>query len=210
MMCRTWSDHDFEIVDTLTCRVRVLSFAQISEGWPSTRQGDIRQWLLRLVDAGLLHRLVWNVHLPPTGITPLFTWKFGASLPDFSRLTDQVRGRWNQDSKPCEVFVATKKAAKLFGSSAGRIPPAHHRNHDLLLGAAFVHYRRWLPELAAHWRGEDAMPMAEKGVKNPDAFLVDNDDRPRRVVESAGRYSREQLEDFHQYCVESQLSYELW
>jgi hypothetical protein len=210
MMRRTWTDRDLEIVDALTCRVRVLSFAQIAEGWPSVRQSDIRSWLVRIVDAGLLQRHVWNLQLPPADTIPLFTWKLGTALPDFSRLTDQVRSRWKQDIQPCEVLVATTKAAKLFGSSAGRIPPVHHRNHDLLLGAALVHYRRWLPELAARWRGEDAMPMAEKGVKNPDAFLVDEEERPRRVIESAGRYSREQLEDFHQYCVESQLSYELW
>ncbi len=35
MMRRTWTDRDLEIVDALTCRVRVLSFGQISEGWPS-------------------------------------------------------------------------------------------------------------------------------------------------------------------------------
>lgn len=210
MIHRTWSDRDLEIVDALTCRVRVLSFAQICEGWSCVRDRGVRQWLLRLVDAGLLRRLVWNVHLPPTGITPLFTWKFGTPSPDFTALTNQVRGRWNQEAEPCEVFVAAKAAAKLFGSTAGSIPPTHHRNHDLLLGAAFVHYRCWLPELVEYWRGEDAMPMAEKSVKNPDAFLIDKDDRPRRVIESAGRYSREQLEEFHRYCVESRLSYELW
>ena len=52
--------------------------------------------------------------------------------------------------------------------------------------------------------------MAERGIKNPDAFVVDRDNRILRVVESAGRYSVKQLLSFHDYCFQRDLPYELW
>ncbi len=54
------------------------------------------------------------------------------------------------------------------------------------------------------------MPVAERGVKNPDAFLIDNRGEPRRVIESAGAYSQMQVESFHRHCQQAGLPYELW
>ena len=82
--------------------------------------------------------------------------------------------------------------------------------HDLLLSEVFVLYRRRLPKLAECWVGEDAMPLAERGVKNPDAFLLDDEYQPRRVIESAGSYSQKQVDTFHDYCRQCRLPYELW
>lgn len=60
------------------------------------------------------------------------------------------------------------------------------------------------------WHGEDAVVIAERGVKNPDAFLMKVDGQVNRVIESAGRYSLKQLESFHQHCQTAELPYELW
>ena len=86
----------------------------------------------------------------------------------------------------------------------------NHRNHDLLLAAVYIRYRTKKPELAALWHGEDAVAIAERGVKNPDALLIDDAGHVTRVIESAGRYSLRQLESFHRHCQTAELPYELW
>ena len=35
-----------------------------------------------------------------------------------------------------------------------------------------MRYRRELPSLVEYWVGEEALPQAEYGVKNPDVFLI--------------------------------------
>ena len=79
-----------------------------------------------------------------------------------------------------------------------------------MLAGVYVRYRTIEPELANTWLGEDAVEIAERGVKNPDAFLFDDEENVTRVIESAGRYSLEQIESFHRHCQSAELPYELW
>ena len=106
--------------------------------------------------------------------------------------------------------MATERAGRLFGSRSGHLVREIERSHDLLLAEVYLLYREQLPELAATWVGEDALPVAQRGVKNPDAFLFDDSHQPRRVIESAGAYSQKQVETFHRYCTDARLPYELW
>jgi len=64
--------------------------------------------------------------------------------------------------------------------------------------------------LASLWLGEHALSKAGFRVKDPDAFLVDANRRVLKVIESAGRYGPQQVQSFHDHCVEFDLSYELW
>ena len=105
---------------------------------------------------------------------------------------------------------AGKRAANVYGTSAGRLAAVNHRDHDALLGAVFAHYRLNRPHEAVDWIGEDARPKAGFRIKDPDAFLVDAAGTPYRAIESAGGYAPAQVEAFHQHCVENQLAYELW
>lgn len=212
MIPATWTKPEFEIIETLCCRVRVLSLEQLRRGWwPQADTDDlVTGTMARLLDAGLLRSMVWRVKIPRLSRGPLCRWQPPMTAPNFETVTRMVRNRWPQRTCPVRVCLASSKATRLFGSSAENIPPTHHRNHDLLLGAVFVHYRAVQPAHARRWIGEDSFPLAETGVKNPDAFLINDDGEPYRVIESAGRYSRDQIETFHRYCQESELPYELW
>jgi hypothetical protein len=66
------------------------------------------------------------------------------------------------------------------------------------------------PELAALWMGEHGMPKAGYRIKDPDAFLCGESGQVLRVIESAGRYSVEQVQSFHEHCEVHDLPYELW
>ena len=141
---------------------------------------------------------------------PLFRWKPGAQEPDAERISRQTQTRWSQPARPMAVYVASPRAACLFGSTARGLPPVEHRNHDLWLASVYVRYRTMYPRLADLWVGEHALPKAGYRVKDPDAFLRDKDGRVLCVIESTGRYSEAQIESFHEHCAEYDLPYELW
>ena len=212
MINTSWRQRDYEIVTALTCQVRVLALTHVRHVWARGKESlsAVRNDLIRLTDAGLIQQVGWNAELMRIGRTPLAKWAIDESAPDFEELIHVVRDRWTGTTRIVEAYVATPRAARLFGSAAGRVPPPNHRSHDLLLGTVYTQFQRTRPRDAQRWVGEDALPMAERGVKNPDAFLVDDNGEAVHVIESAGRYSREQLESFHRYCRESELSYELW
>lgn len=209
MIPRTWTQFDQDIVKALTCQVRVLSLNQIQCGWDLAID-VLRPRLARLVDGQLLAIAEWAVVSPPVGRNPVFLWKPGDDSPDAWRLSLAVRNRWQRPTSRFIVYQATSMAARLFGSSAGRTSRAYERQHDLLLAEVFIRYRQELPALVPYWVGEEALPKAEYGVKNPDAFLIDDEACPRRVIESAGAYSQQQVESFHEYCRLARLPYELW
>lgn len=212
MVERSWTPAVYDLMETLTCRVRLLSLAHIYQAWTQQFGSStaIIDAVKRLVDADLLVGDVWNLPESPIGNQPLAAWTPLHAIPNFVDIAQVVRNRWDEPSIPTPVVAATHKAARLFGSSAGGLPPTNHRNHDLLLAGVYVRYRATEPELAGTWLGEDAVAIAERGVKNPDAFLFDDDGNVTRVIESAGRYSLEQLESFHRHCQSAELPYELW
>ena len=195
----------------LACQVRVLSESQIYQGWNTQCSNEaIRTSLTKLIAAQLVHAESWTVPPPQIGNAPLHTWKPGHLRPDTWHLSQICRSRWDRLPEKITVYQATELAGRLFGSRTGHATRVIERRHDLLLAEVFVLYRVRLPELARRWVGEDALPVAEHGVKNPDAFLMDDEYQPRRVIESAGSYSQSQVETFHEYCRVSRLPYELW
>lgn len=209
MASQTWTQFDQDIVRALTCQVRVLSQEQIQRGWNQPTEVVYPQ-LARLVKSNLIHAAEWIVVPPPIQRTALFVWKPGHESPDSWRVSLAARDRWRKPLSRQTVFQATDLAARLFGSRAGRPSRAIERQHDLLLAEVFVRYRLELPSLTPFWIGEEALPKAEYGVKNPDAFLIDDKSQPRRVIESAGAYSQKQVETFHEFCRLARLPYELW
>ena len=212
MIERTWTPAVYDLMQTLTCRVRLLSLAHIHQGW--TKQlgtsSAVVDTIKQLIDGRILVGDVWDLPESPVGKKPLASWTPNCGTPDLDEIAEIVRTRWDGPSTPTPVVAATHHAARLFGSSAGGLPPTNHRNHDLLLACVYIRYRMTKPQLAATWLGEDAVAIAERGVKNPDAFLINDAGEVTRVIESAGRYSLEQLESFHRHCKSASLSYELW
>lgn len=207
----SWNALEIELMTALACKVRVISQQQLVRGWQHQHSTVTLAFsVARLNAARLIRSEKWSVVLPAIEFSPVFTWKPGDAAPDTWPLSKQIRSRWNRDESVVEVFQATERAGRLFGSRSGHAIRVIERRHDLLLSEVFVLYRHRLPQLAECWVGEDAMPFAERGVKNPDAFLLDDEHQPRRVIESAGSYSQKQVDTFHEYCRQCRLPYELW
>lgn len=206
-----WTNVEIEVMTALTCQVRILSQQQLARGWPiGYSTGALAVSIATLTATQLLQCRRWTVVTPHIGNAPICTWRPGEPKPDTWRLSKVIRARWNRPATKLIVYQATELAGRLFGSRSGHNIRDIEQRHDLLLAEVFVLYRLRLAELAACWVGEHALPMAERGVKNPDAFLFDKQRQPRRVIESAGSYSQSQVDTFHEYCRVCRLPYELW
>jgi hypothetical protein len=205
----TWTTLDRDILTALTCQVRVMSEPQLHRVWSESTDA-VAVSVERLTATRLIVSESWTVTPPLIGSTPVVTWKPGEVSPDTWRVSETVRTRWQRSEVTLTVYRATELAGRLFGSRTGHPIRIIERRHDLLLAEVYVLYRLRLPKLAAHWVGEQAMPMAERGVKNPDAFLLDGERTVRRVIESSGSYSQHQVLTFHEYCRLAQRPYELW
>lgn len=206
-----WSQRDYDIVQTLTLRVRLLAITQaVSIWWPGQRtERNARRRLRRLVLAGLLERYIVNAHPLLAPAKPLACWQPQQPPPDAYALSLRARSRWKQSAAPLEVFAASKKSANLFGSEAHGLPKLEQRDHDLLLADAYVAHRK-AGSKAQNWIGENFLPKAGFQIKDPDAFFTDEHGHIVHVIESAGRYSPKQIATFHDHCDSLNFSYELW
>jgi len=207
-----WTERDLDILETLALRVRLLSLEQITRiWWPAAGSPrPVRRRLRRLVAGRLVHRVVANVH-PPIDISqPLTSWRPGMPRPDLARLAQPIRDRWQLPAVPTELFHATRVAANLFAGHAWRLPPVGQRDHQLLLGQVYLHYRRAHPQEARSWLAADACGSAAGNHHpRPDAVLR-GPAGTLRAIESTGRHSVDRLARLHAYCLHEQLPYELW
>jgi len=209
----TWTARDRDIVETLAAKVRMLSLAQVARGWwnQSARRDEHARARLRILSrAGLLDEYRVNVHPPLELRGPAFRWSPGDGDPNAEAVAKKLQARWTEAARPTTVFVASPLAANLFGCSSGGLPDLTHRDHDWLLAEVFVRYLRADPEAARRWVGEAARPKAGYRIKDPDAFLIDDEGNTLRVVESGGKYDAGRVAAFHEHCAENRLAYELW
>ncbi len=198
------------IARSLALQVSILSREQIVRGWfAQTVEGDqaAAVSLHRLQDAQLICRRIVEAHPIVPLNQPLLAWSPGNPEPTQTTLVQTAfisNCRWLKDESPVEVFCSSPLAARLFGSfgNAGRIKPCE-ATHDLHLSEVFIRYLTKTPTLARKWIGERALPKIGflfKGMKDPDAFLIDQNRKASRIVEFSGRYSIDHLRAFHQHC----------
>jgi len=223
------TDRDGEILEALTHKVRLLEISQISNAWFRQAGGsrsDIAspaatRRLTRLVDAGLLRREKVNAHRLLKLEGPVLTWQAEQPRPsDFGAVSYQLKNRWSNAVRETCVFVATRRAANLFGGYGGRIKYITQVTHDIHLAEVYLHLRRTAPATASTWIGEEILNKHQSeyfGVSNhvgarkaPDAALILNGEKAAHVIEFGGAYSKARVKSFDTFCFENNLSYELW
>ena len=104
--------------------------ALLNRGWPPA--GDYRPPGGRtgLVAAGLPRRgRALPKFLPRGGAGPVFKWKPGDAAPDFGQLAWTLQSRWTEPAREVTVYLATRRAASIFGGRAdGRIAAAARKS----------------------------------------------------------------------------------
>jgi hypothetical protein len=209
------TERDREIVSVLASKVRLLSFDEILRTWwPASKSAETnaRRRLAKLVDEKLLVRESEAYAKPRLPLDqPVFRWRPGEPDPHFGKLAWKLQSRWTEDDRQTTVYIATRRAAGIFGGGAdGRIKNLSQVTHDIHLGAMYLKLRKEAPSLAAGWVGEGVLAASREGQKLPDAILHDGSGRPRLVMEFGGAYPAFRVEAFHKDCAARALPYELW
>jgi hypothetical protein len=155
----------------------------------------------------MIERRVFESHPLIPLRRPLLRWAPGDSHPtrdDFERIAEKSRKRWDQQKSAVEVFTTTPTAVHIFGAFAGARHGRHcEATHDLHLSEVFLRHLTGEGSKRSQWLGESAFPKLGfeiKGMKNPDAFLLDATGQVRCVVEFSGVYTAEHLARFHAHC----------
>lgn len=205
-MVQTLTHRDEEILDTLSCRVRILALRQVTDGWWNGNLTTSARSRLRVLERrGWIDAYTVMVHPFLPIKTPVFTWSPGKSFPPYRSLSYQITRRWNQDPVRMNVFVASAKAARSYGGRGGRLPRNSELSHDIHLAQVFL--TKWKeegmdPEL---WQSEELFHTQDRHIKRPDAFI-----RPNKAIEMGGQYGPDKLKIFHALCEENGWEYEIW
>lgn len=210
---QSWTSRDIQIVEALTLKTRVMTLDQIARlWWPKSKNGasDAKKRILKLRKAGCIERYQINTHPIISMVSPVTQWRPNLEVPDFSSVAWKLKQRWILTHTPTWVFVATRRAANLFGSFGGKLKDPLQVTHDIHLSEVYLKYSFEFPGQADRWVGEDAFLKAGHGIKDPDAFLLDENGTITKVVEFGGKYSADRVEQFHRHCEERELEYELW
>jgi hypothetical protein len=207
----TLVQRDSEILQTLTCFVRVLTLSQVARTWwPGSTSHSAKRRLEQLHTARLIDLYLGLVHPELALEAPLLEWSPGELAPNFEKTSYRLKRRWALAPVATWCAIATRSSAVQFGGFGGRFPRDSELTHDVHLSAIFLGLRRRSPETAALWKSEAAIRREAGRARGPrpDAFI----ELPTgtRVVEFGGAYSASKLEAFHCYCESQGLPYELW
>jgi len=206
------TNRDREILQALVQKVRLFSQRQIADHWFNGELVNARRRLGRLTQRDLIARLTVQARPAPAIEVPLVTWRPGQPDPEFGQVAYRCQQRWrHRPTRPCTAWIATERAAQLFGGvRRGELKNALQATHDLCVAGVWLRLREVSPQWAMAWRGEDLLAHTRRGEKLPDAFIVDQAEQVLWVIEFAGGYDAERVEAFHRDCAARSLPYQLW
>ncbi len=201
---QAWTDLEFDVLETVTRRIKVMTDEQLTQAL-AVDAGSDRTAIERLLRAALV--LTTTINARPLPKSPFVVWESGTDSPDFDPVWRRVREQCHQDSLPTRVYWAAPQTANLFGVKGGTLSSISERNNDLRLAEAYVRHRAradhtiWLNAMVANKRYTTSIPA--------DAAIVGTDGVLQRVIVIA-RGDSQRLRDFHAACVRSGLAYEVW
>lgn len=212
----TLTDREESLVRALSRQIRMVVLCQILRTFwtgSTSSERNCRKRLALLSEHGLLNRVRVLAHpvLDLGAMGPVYRWQPGEPAPDPHRVSWQLQSRWTEPLRPTTVYLATPRAASIFGgASDGKVRNQCQVTHDVHVSEIYLHLKRSAPTLAAAWVGEDILAPSRKGQKLPDAILHDEAGNPRLVMECGGKYPPERVLAFHSDNERRGLAYELY
>jgi len=209
MTVQNASDKSLELLKLLTNSVRVMTVEQARMALGEPQLESVASRLRRLRTKGLLQLSVAWFSKPKLTDIPLFSWTPDHAPPDCVELAKTARRRWSANPVSELVAVATDEARNLYGTIALRAPRESELAHDLWVAELFL--RRYHFHSVYSWVHEDGFGDLFPEGNKPDAALIrpEPDSNPI-AIELLGNYRREKIGQFHNYCNEYSISYELW
>ena len=210
-----WTNPEQLLLRALAVQLRVLSFEQICKGWFRDEPEDtIRESIDALKSAGLVQENICEIDSPIELEGPLLTWGPGDREPDVDRLariSQHLETRWSRVFKVEVLYSITPRGANQFGSWGGKLSREEELTHDYHLSEVYLRHCEVTEETFKRWLGEMALEKFSremratlgfeiKRMKNPDAYVLDDDGKASLVVEFAGKYSVSHLQNLHRHC----------
>ncbi len=199
------TERDLDLLAILSSKVARLTFRQLSrlaEIKSPSSAGSIR-WVERLVKSRLLEQR--TVNLPPVEefAGPPYFWspdKPTVSPPEFTEEPCNVRVT---NARPTQVYFASRLTLNLYGFDQRQQVSNSQLTYDMHVAEIFLHYLSERPNEAERWvHSPNSIPTA--------AYLQDSDYRVSRLINLVDQFNFRKLEQFHDYCCERELPYELW
>ncbi len=204
-------ERDMALLEALALRVRILGQRQAADAFWDGHIPNARRRLRRLVDDGLLKKLIVPARPLPAMREPVVRWKPGMPIPNAGRISFQLQNRWRfRALRPTVVYLPTITTVVRFGGMYRGNLLATHATHDLGVTAAWIRYYMEGTQQAANWIGEELLAPSRINQKLPDAALLDSQGEPCLLVEFGGCYSTERVAVFHDDAAFRNLPYHLW
>ena len=206
------TEREYEIVATLI-KVPLLATCQAERTWfPQTVSGatNCRRTLSGLVARGLIHRFETIAH-PELPLTePVWTWRPGQPDPPAGSIAYRLGVRWTEPLQPTVIYVATRRAAKLYGGVGGRLRSCVQVTHDIHVATVYLKFLQEQPWKASAWVSESAISSQFHNEKLPDAAIKGPDGELALAIEFGGSYPKPRVEKLHRSFSARNLPYELW
>ena len=201
-----------DLLQTLALRVRLLSLDQVARGWCQGHHANAHRLLEPFIESGWITAVVLSARPVEPPSAPVCLWAPEEPPPALGTVAYVLQRRGQGvPLQPIPAVLATTRTGRLLGVHCrGHLKNPIQAGHDLGLSEVYLWYRQNRMEAIPHWRGEEVIASERRGEKLPDAVLIDEQNRTRRVIEFGGFYDRERLEAFHQDCHARGLPYEIW
>lgn len=205
------TDELYELTNTLTKKVRLLSHSQLERTFFANEKNATKKAgaaIKALVDAGFIVHDSAMLHPEIELNGPLCRYSPGDEAPDFRSIASTTRGRWKEAPVMSDFIFATKFAKReLGGYIGGKKPRPSEIRHDIHVAQIYLRLAENEPELAGAWRPEEYIRehLESAAQKIPDAIIETS--QPV-IIEFGGAYSRAKLESIH--ASQKENKYEIW
>jgi hypothetical protein len=209
------SQRDRDVFHTLTHRVRVLTVRQVARTWwpdaqdpPSAALQRLRQ--LEGVDLVECFSMLARPEIHLAG--PVVSWRPEDGDPDFGAVAYRLKYRWTEPPQDTPMVIATARCAQRFAGYGGRRPRPAETTHDIHLAQIYLRLLQANDKRTRLWVSEAARARSAarrgRAAKLPDVLVG----RPGKflALEFGGEYDKARLREFHSYCQEHELPYEVW
>ncbi len=209
MTLQNTSDMNLELLKVLTNSVRILTAQQAQKATGEPVIERVKNRLRRLQTKGLLQLSTAWICPPDLGVAPLVSWGSHGPPPSFKELARTAYRRWSAERLPEMIAVATAEARNLYGAVKIRGPRESETAHDVWVAELFL--SRYAHHPLYSWLHEDGFGETFPEGNRADAALIGSGKNPKVIaVELLGNYRSGKIEQYHNYCQEHGISYEIW
>lgn len=204
----------WDFIQALCLCVRLVTLGQAMRFTGIHDLSNLRRFLKPLEAHGYVRQVVVMAKPVPEMREPLLISESGRE-ECLGELVHEVlrkaKARWaGLSAVPTRCVIATQRGCGLFGvRKLPQLIKPLQASHDLGVSEVLTHYAEHGFEIH-NWQSEDVAAF-RLGQCIPDAFIVNDRNAPKKVIEIVGDdYDEVKLVTMHHECHRAGVPYELW